>query len=124
MSGIDYNYSTNDYYVGGVEIRNSLNQHLTTNLATLHVPSQTGHSGKYLTTNGSTSSWQVLVIDIAQVNKAQLVSTVLSTDGANKAVYAIAFSTKITFMPSFSTRLVMNLSSPNLQSKPNGLLSR
>ena len=46
-----------------------------------------------MTSNGSTSSWQVLVIDIAQVNKAQLVGTVLSTDGANKAVYAIAFST-------------------------------
>ena len=58
-----------------------------------NLPTQTGNSGKYLSTDGSLASWQPFVVPDGSVTTAKLADGVLSADVAGRAKMADGFVT-------------------------------
>lgn len=58
-----------------------------------NLPTQTGNSGRYLSTDGSLASWQPFVVPDGSVTTAKLADGVLSADAAGRAKMADGFAT-------------------------------
>lgn len=82
----------------GLSIKDYIDQELLSASAG-NLPGQSGNSGKYLTTNGSTASWAAIAVAIANVtgfpSQTSNSGKVLTTDGSSLSWLALATAAEI-----------------------------